>query len=172
MTILVAPYDPRWPEEFERERDRIRGALGAAALRIDHHGSTAVPGLAAKPVIDIQISVARLQPIEAYAAALERIGYVHVPHEDDARCPFFHRPAEWPHTHHVHVVEAGSEDERKTLLFRDYLRAHPGAAREYERLKQDLARRHRGADAESREAYARAKSAFVERIVGAAARRN
>jgi len=168
VTIAIVAYDPAWPDAFEAERNRLQTALGALAVRIDHHGSTAVPGLAAKPIIDIQISVARLQPIEAYAAALERIGYVHVPHEDDARCPFFHRPAEWPHTHHVHVVEAGSEDERKTLLFRDYLRAHPGAAREYERLKQDLARRHRGADAESREAYARAKSAFVERIVGAA----
>jgi GrpB-like predicted nucleotidyltransferase (UPF0157 family) len=170
VTLLVAPYDPRWPADFERERERIRGALGDAALRIDHHGSTAVPGLAAKPVIDIQVSVARLHPIDAYAAALERIGYVHVPHDDDARCPFFHRPAAWPHTHHVHVVEAGSEEERHTLAFRDHLREHPEAAREYEALKRDLARDHDGDDAESREAYALAKSAFVERIIAAAAR--
>ena len=169
-SIAVVPYDSRWPADFERERDRIRRALGDVALRIDHHGSTAVAGLAAKPVIDIQVSVARLHPIDGYAAALERIGYVHLPHDDDARCPFFHRPAEWPHTHHVHLVEAGGGEERRTLAFRDYLRAHPEAARDYEALKRDLARDHDGDCAESREAYARAKRAFVERIIAAAAR--
>src|SRR5262249_50256518 len=114
--------------------------------------------------IDIQISVARLRPMEAYASALARLGYTHVPHEDDAVCPFFHRPAEWPHTHHVHVVEAGSEEEQRTLAFRDYLRAHPDAAREYEALKRRLADEFTGDDFPSREGYAQAKSAFIARI--------
>lgn len=166
--IAIVPYDPRWPQEFEAERRRIRAALGLLALRIDHHGSTAVPGLAAKPIIDIQISVARLHPIESFAPPLVELGYVHVQSDDDARCPFFHRPRKWPHTHHVHVVEAGGAEERRTLAFRDYLRAHPAAAREYEDLKRHLAETHRGADAESREAYAIAKSAFVERVLALA----
>ena len=170
MTIRIEPYDPRWPSDFERERRRIHEALGDTALRIDHHGSTAVPGLAAKPVIDIQVSVARLRPIDAYAPALARIGYLHVPHDDDARCPFFHRPAEWPHTHHVHVVTFGSEEEQRTLTFRDYLREHPEAARDYEALKRRLAAEYRGDDAASRESYAIAKSAFVQRIIEAASR--
>jgi GrpB-like predicted nucleotidyltransferase (UPF0157 family) len=163
--MILAPYDPGWAVEFERERARIAAALGAAALRIDHNGSTAVPGLAAKPIIDIQVSVARLHPLDVYASALATLGYLHVPHPDDAFCPFFHRPAAWPHTHHVHLVEAGAEEERRTLGFRDYLRAHPEAAREYAALKAQLAREFAGDDFASREAYAAAKSAFIERIL-------
>jgi GrpB-like predicted nucleotidyltransferase (UPF0157 family) len=166
--IEIVPYDPRWPHEFEIERDRVRTALGSLALRIDHNGSTAVPGLAAKPVIDIQVSVARLQPLEALVAPLAAIGYLHVPGADDSWCPFFHRPASWPHTHHIHLVEAGGDEERRTLAFRDYLRAHPSAAREYEALKRRLAATHGGADQDSREAYAIAKTAFVERIIALA----
>lgn len=163
--MRVVPYDPRWPVEFERERARIGAALGETAIRVEHNGSTAVPGLAAKPVIDIQVSVARLQPMNAYAPALTRLGYTHVPHDDDAFCPFFHRPAKWPHTHHVHVVEAGGAEERRTLAFRDYLRAHPDAAREYAALKERLAREFDGGDFASREAYAEAKSGFIAGIL-------
>jgi GrpB-like predicted nucleotidyltransferase (UPF0157 family) len=165
--IEIAPYDPRWPREFEIERDRIQAALGSLALRIDHNGSTAVPGLAAKPVIDIQVSVASLQPLDVLVAPLAAIGYVHVPGADDSWCPFLHRPASWPHTHHVHLVQAGGDAERRTLAFRDYLRAHLPAAREYEALKRGLAAAH-GADPASREAYAIAKTAFVERIIALA----
>ena len=170
MTIAIVPYDPAWPLEFARERDRLQAALGDVALRIEHNGSTAVHGLAAKPVIDIQSSVARLQPLAVYAVPLARLGYVHVAGADDDRCPFFHRPAEWPHSHHLHVVEAGGAEERRTLAFRDYLRAHPEAAREYEGLKRALAAAFGGADAVAREAYANAKGEFVMRIDGLARR--
>jgi GrpB-like predicted nucleotidyltransferase (UPF0157 family) len=166
--IELVPYDPCWPRAFEQEAARLRSALGSLALRIDHNGSTAVPGLAAKPVIDIQISVAALQPIDPYRDRLASIGYVHVAHADDAFCPFFHRPAEWPHTHHVHVVEAAGLEEQRTLAFRDYLREHPEAAHEYEALKRALAAEHWRAGGPSRDAYASAKTAFVERIVAAA----
>ena len=97
----IVPYDPQWPVAFEAEAQRIRTALGGLVLRIDHHGSTSVPGLAAKPIIDIQVSVASLEPLRAFADPLEAIGYRHLPHPDDAVCPFFYRPSEWPHTHHV-----------------------------------------------------------------------
>src|SRR4051812_30510426 len=126
--IAIVPYDAAWPREFERERDRLEAGLGGLALRIEHNGSTAVPGLAAKPVIDIQISVARLQPLSAYAEPLARLGYVHAASADDDRCPFFHLPADWPHTHHVHVVEAGGEEERQTPAFPGHLRAPPHPA--------------------------------------------
>jgi GrpB-like predicted nucleotidyltransferase (UPF0157 family) len=163
--IAIVAYDPRWEAVFAAEADRLQQALGALALRIDHHGSTAVPGLAAKPIIDIQVSVASLQPMAAYRTLLEAAGYVHVPSEDDSRCPFFHRPRQWPHTHHVHVVEAGGLEERRTLAFRDYLRARPDAAAQYEQLKRTLAERHGGMDAASREAYAREKTEFVEDVL-------
>jgi GrpB-like predicted nucleotidyltransferase (UPF0157 family) len=166
--LEVVPYDPRWPAAFAAEALRIRHALGPLAVRIDHHGSTAVPGLAAKPIIDIQVSAAALQPLAAYAEPLRAIGYLHTPDPDDSFCPFFHRPSRWPHTHHIHVVQAGGAEERRTLAFRDYLRAHDGAARDYQRLKQDLLRQLAPVDRESREAYARAKTDFIERIIALA----
>lgn len=166
--IEIVPYDSGWPAAFEAEAVRLRGALGLLALRIDHHGSTSIPGLGAKPIIDIQVSVEALQPLRAYGAPLEAIGYVHVPHADDAFSPFFHRPVDWPHTHHVHVVERGGLEERRTLAFRDYLRENHGDAREYERLKKNLAAQSLASDPESREAYARAKADFIERVVGLA----
>jgi GrpB-like predicted nucleotidyltransferase (UPF0157 family) len=147
------------------ERDRIAQMLGKAAVRIEHNGSTAVPGLEAKPVIDIQVSVERLQPIRTYAEPLLTLGYVHVPHADDAVCPFFHRPREWPHSHHVHVVEFGSEEERRTLAFRDFLREHSNVAQEYAALKRQLAAVTSASDASAREAYANAKGDFVNRVV-------
>ena len=153
---------------FEAEATRLHETLGPLALRIDHHGSTAVPGLAAKPVIDIQISVATLRPFESFGAPLEALGYVHIPHPDDAFCPFFHRPAQWPHTHHVHVVEAGGGEERRTLTFRDYLRQHDDTAREYEQLKRQLMAEINPRDAAARETYAERKTAFVERILSLA----
>ena len=128
--LQISSYDPRWVLEFEAERDRLVRALGALACRIDHHGSTAVPGLEAKPIIDIQVSVEQLQPLRVYAEPLATLGYVHVPHADDAVCPFFHRPSEWPHTHHVHVVQSGGHEERRTLAFRDFLREHGDVARD------------------------------------------
>jgi GrpB-like predicted nucleotidyltransferase (UPF0157 family) len=153
---------------FDAEAARLRRALGRLALRVDHNGSTAIPGLAAKAVIDIQVSVAALQPMETFGAPLLALGYVHVPHEDDAVCPFFHRPAVWPHTHHVHVVQAGGSEERRTLAFRDYLREHQEVSLDYEALKRELAARSVASDPESREAYARGKSEFIERVVATA----
>jgi len=162
--LEILPYDRSWPEAFRAERDRLASVLGPIALRIDHNGSTAVPGLAAKPIIDIQISVEGLQPIHAYASCLSELGYVHVPHPDDVFCPFFHRPASWPHTHHIHVVEAGGEEERRTLAFRDYLLEHDTAAREYEALKRSLAPRYSAEQFSSRQAYADAKAEFIARV--------
>ena len=164
-TIEIRDYDPDWPAQFAAERERIAAELGSLALRIDHNGSTSVPGLAAKPVIDIQISVRRLQPLESFGAGLARLGYTHLPHADDSWCPFFHRPAGWPHTHHVHVVEAGGAEERRTLAFRDYLREHAEVAREYEVLKRGLATEFNAGHFSSRQDYADAKTEFVSRIV-------
>ncbi len=163
--LEIVRYNPQGPSMFSAERDRLAAALSTLAIRIDHHGSTSVPGLFAKPIIDIQISVLRLQPIETYAVGLTLLGYVHVPHPDDSFCPFFHRPAAWPHTHHVHVVESGGAEERRTLAFRDYLREHPEASQEYADLKRQLAGQHSAADFSAREAYAQAKTQFVINLI-------
>jgi GrpB-like predicted nucleotidyltransferase (UPF0157 family) len=164
-SLEVLAYDPSWPLQFEAERKRLRASLGDLALRIDHNGSTAVPGLAAKPVIDIQISVRALVPIDTYRVPLRTLGYLHVPHADDAFCAFFHRPDAWPHTHHIHVVEAGGEEERRTLAFRDYLRDHAAVRAAYAALKARLAPQFSGRDFASRQAYAAAKGEFIEGII-------
>lgn len=164
-SLQIVPYDPTWPKQFERERQRIAAAFGALARRIDHNGSTAVSGLPAKPVIDIQISVARLRPLSPYKKRLEKLAYVHVPHADDSFCPFFHRPLAWPHTHHVHLVEHGGLEERRTLAFRDFLREHDLEARAYAALKQDLAGRFAAGEFASQDAYAAAKTDFIEAII-------
>jgi len=168
--LQIWSYDPCWVLEFQAERDRIARVLGEMAQRIEHNGSTAVPGLEAKPIIDIQVSVGQLQPIRVYAEPLATLGYVHVPHADDAFCPFFHRPTEWPHTHHVHVVESGGEEERWGLAFRDFLREYSDVAREYAHLKKQLAAMADATDADAREAYANAKSEFIERVIQTALR--
>jgi GrpB-like predicted nucleotidyltransferase (UPF0157 family) len=166
--LQIVPYDQTWTEAFAAEAKTIRNALGSIALRVDHNGSTSVPGLAAKPIVDIQVSVRSLRPIHAYREPLRSIGYVHVVHADDSFCPFFHRPSDWPHTHHVHVVERGGLEERRTLAFRDYLRDHPDVARRYEQLKREVARQLRATNAESREAYAGSKTEFIERTISLA----
>lgn len=163
--VGLVPYDPGWPREFEAERERIARVLGNIAIRIDQVGSTSVPGLSAKPVIDIQISVARLHPMDTYTPALAELGYTHVPSPGDSFAPFFHRPRERPHTHHIHVVEARGDEERRTLAFRDYLRDHEWARREYEELERQCARQFSEATAEGREAYAQAKGEFSRQIV-------
>jgi GrpB-like predicted nucleotidyltransferase (UPF0157 family) len=164
-SIRIFPYDPAWPGIFEAEAKRIGGALGSAAVRIDHVGSTAVPGLAAKPVIDIQVSVRLLHPLEPHLPPLVALGYTHVSHPDDATHPFLHRPSTWPHSHHIHLCEAGGQEERRHLAFRDFLREHPEEAAAYAGEKQRLAAEFRSSSFESRNAYAEAKSAFIEPII-------
>ena len=164
--IKITSYDDRWPSLFEAEAVRIRKVLGDLALRIEHVGSTAVPGLAAKPVIDIQISVASLDQPGSYSAPLAELGYRHIPLGDfDRVYPFFQKPAEWPSTHHVHLCIAGSEQERRHLAFRDYLRRHAEIASAYVELKQALAAANDGETLESREKYSLAKSAFVNSVL-------
>jgi GrpB-like predicted nucleotidyltransferase (UPF0157 family) len=124
-----------------------------------------VAGLAAKPVIDIQVSVRVLHPLEPHLRPLVALGYTHVPHPDDATYPFLHRPATWPHSHHVHLCEAGGSEERRNLAFRDFLRDHPERAAAYADEKRRLALRFSSSSFESRNAYAKAKSAFIEPIV-------
>jgi len=134
-------YDPRWVTEFLVESKRLSERFGSICRRIEHAGSTAIYGLTAKPIIDIQISVTSLQPMAPYKELLEQLGYTHVPHPDDSFCPFFHLPQSWPHSHHVHVVQFRGEEESRTLAFRDYLRDHPGAANEYVALKRSLSKK-------------------------------
>lgn len=167
--IVISEYDANWPVLFEEEARRLHAAFGSVVRRIEHVGSTSVPGLAAKPVIDVQVSVDSLVPHGRYVDTMAALGYRHVVLGDfDLVYPFFHKPVEWPSTHHVHLCEAAGEQEWKHLAFRNYLREHPQAAREYETLKRELARVHDGGTPQSMEAYSLAKSEFVANVLRAA----
>jgi GrpB-like predicted nucleotidyltransferase (UPF0157 family) len=145
---------------FEAEAKRLLHALADFALRIEHVGSTAVPGLAAKPVIDIQVAVASLSPLDSYRERLEALGYTY----STIPLPFFHRPEEWPHTHHLHLREAGGNDAWRIVAFRDWLRAHPDDRRAYEELKRMLAKDADPHSVEGRVRYSEAKTTFVRAI--------
>jgi GrpB-like predicted nucleotidyltransferase (UPF0157 family) len=154
-TIEVTAYDDSWPARFAEWRARLAAELGPVAIRIEHVGSTAVPGLAAKPIIDIQISVADPEGEQRYVPTLEACGLTLRLREPGHR--YFRPPADRPRDVHVHVCEAGSAWERGHLLFRDYLRAHPAARDAYAELKRELAQRYPN----DRLAYTDAKSAFI-----------
>jgi GrpB-like predicted nucleotidyltransferase (UPF0157 family) len=161
--IQIVPYTAGWVEAFEAEARELGRALGTRALRIEHVGSTAVPGLAAKPVVDIQVSVQSLEPPEEFQTALAPLGYRFVSNGDfDLEYPWFAKPGEWPSTHHVHLCVAGGEQEARHLAFRDWLRRNPDQARRYEALKRRLAGEHEGASLGSVVDYSLAKSEFVE----------
>jgi UDP:flavonoid glycosyltransferase YjiC (YdhE family)/GrpB-like predicted nucleotidyltransferase (UPF0157 family) len=158
--IRVVDHDPGWAAEFEREAARVRAVLaGLPVTRVDHTGSTAVPGLAAKPIIDLQVSVTGLDALEL-ARRLEPLGYRYVPYPELPDYPFYGHPADPPRRHHIHACEAGGDQERRHLAFRDYLRAHPAEADAYATLKRDLAASTRG----NREAYIAGKDAFVRAL--------
>jgi GrpB-like predicted nucleotidyltransferase (UPF0157 family) len=164
--IEVVAYDPEWPKRYERERDRIAAALGEGVVAIEHVGGTAVPGLPAKPVIDIMVGVPDIERAGQAVAGLINLGYQYVP-ELESQLPerrYFRRGM--PETHHVHMVALSSDFWEEHLLFRDYLRTHPQAAEEYGKLKRGLA----GRFAHDRDAYRAGKIPFIEMVVAAARR--
>ncbi len=157
--IVIADYDPSWPHAFEAERARLSSALGDSAVEIEHVGSTAVTGLAAKPIIDIAIGVRDYGTADELTPLLEALGYVCCG-EAGLRGRLFFRKGN-PRTHHLHVVEHGGEIWERTLLFRDLLRADSALAEEYAALKRWLAFRHR----HEPEKYGPAKEPFIESVL-------
>jgi GrpB-like predicted nucleotidyltransferase (UPF0157 family) len=161
--IALAEYDPAWPALFAREASRIRAALGSRALLLEHAGSTSVPGLAAKPIIDIVLAVPDSADEPAYVQALEAAGYVLWSREPDW---FEHRMFKGPDTDiNLHVFTAGAAEIDKMLLFRDRLRTCEAEREAYLAVKRELAQR----TWRHVQHYADAKSAIVEQIVARAA---
>lgn len=173
--VAIAPYDPNWPRLFEEEKRHLQTCLPPELIgRIEHFGSTAVPGLAAKPIIDILVEVPSLDATEKIITpVLQSQGYDYFwrPSWCDENIPayiwFIKRDATGRRTHHVHFLEPDSPAWER-LLFRDYLRDHPETAREYQELKYRIAREHPN----DRIAYAKGKTAFITRITRAAHRRH
>ncbi|HEY7280730.1 MAG TPA: GrpB family protein [Actinomycetota bacterium] len=139
MRVELVEYDPAWPRVFDAEAQRIREALGDVLLRVDHVGSTAVPGLAAKPVIDIQVSVRSFVPFEAYADPLLALGYVHGTDPAEPEHRFFGLGDGSARRFHIHVCESATAWERRHLGFRDGLRNDPDLRTRYEAEKRRIA---------------------------------
>ena len=155
--VRIVDHDPTWSVRAEEELRRLARALGALAARLDHVGSTAVPGLAAKPILDLQVSVTATAPVGAYAGPLANLGYLFVPEPASSDYHFFAKPPERPRSHHLHVCAAGSEHERRHLAVRDFLRAHDDEAARYASLKRELVARH----PQDRLAYIDGKAAYM-----------
>lgn len=151
----VTSYNPDWPRRFGVWRDRLSIALGTAAVRIEHVGSTSVPGLAAKPVIDIQVSVPDVDDEQSYVPDAESAGLVLHMRERGHR--FLLQPASEPRDVHVHVCSSGGAWEHDHLLFRDFLRANPSVCDNYAALKKELITRW----GDDRKAYGDSKTDFV-----------
>lgn len=164
--VIITEYNPQWPAQYEEEKARILGLIGHKVVTIEHVGSTAVPGLGAKPIIDITVAVHRLADAEECIEPLISIGYEYVPSDRDSfpERRFFHKGSPGAWTHHIHMVELTSDFWERHRLFRDFLRSHPEVAGQYYQLKKELAAKY----GEDREGYTEAKTPFIEPVVARA----
>ncbi len=158
--VVIANYDPEWPSQFEALRAVFADVLGDLVISIDHVGSTAVPGLAAKPIIDFDMAVADASQVPE---AITRLATINYKHEGDLGIPGREafRPPEDTVRHHPYLVVSGNEPHTRHITFRDRLRRDATARAEYETLKRQLAERHR----DDPENYSYSKTEFVERIL-------
>lgn len=141
--VIVVPHDPQWKTQFMLEADRIEQAIGPAVVNIHHIGSTAIPGIYAKPIIDLLVEVIELPPVDAAQGAMAALGYEALGEFGLPGRRYFQKTlATGDRTHHVHVFEVSSPEVDRHLAFRDYLMAHPAWAEQYSNLKQQLAQAH------------------------------
>jgi len=163
-TVRLVPYDPAWRDLFLAEAARLRAALGGRVLAIEHVGSTSIPGMDAKPVLDMMAAVSSLAEAGRLVPLIEALGYEPRPDPEIPERRFFVRGRTTRRTHHFSLAEPTSRYWRDTLLFRDWLRAHPEAAEEYRALKHALAAQH----ATDREKYTTGKGVFVHAVLARA----
>jgi GrpB-like predicted nucleotidyltransferase (UPF0157 family) len=172
--VVIVPYDPTWSMAFERLRDVYASALGPLARAIEHVGSTAVPGLAAKPAIDVDVVIPSRDVLAEVIRRLAALGYRHqgdlgVPgreafaHDGADEVPRDGTGRRWP-AHQLYICAVDSDELRRHLLFRDWLRTHPASLAEYDLLKAHLAQSHR----DDLEGYTEAKTAFIDAALTAA----
>ena len=160
-TVRLVPNDPRWKGAFLREKRRIRRALGPFARDFEHVGSTAIPGVPAKPILDIMAAVPSLEGLKPHAGSLTSLGYEYLGARGARGRRFLAKGPDARRTVHLHLTTKQSPFWIKHLLFRDYLRGHAEAVHEYATLKRRLARRH-GRD---RDKYTEGKASFVRKIL-------
>jgi len=160
--IIVLPYDSQWPAEFLAEAEQIRAALGGVVVDIHHIGSTSVPGLAAKPVIDILLAARSLEELDTHDEAMQALGYEPKGEFGIPGRRYYPKGGDANRSHHIHAFQAGDTlgdaELQRHLAFRDYLRAHPAAANAYGIIKLKLAAEH----SHDIEAYMDGKDAFIQ----------
>ncbi len=159
MPVFLVDHDPGWPDRFVEERRRLAAALSLEPSTIEHVGSTAIPGMRAKPILDIMVLIPGIGDAKRHVPALAALDYHYFPYAED-RTPerrWFCKPDPRARTHHLHLVERESAFHHDHLLFRDFLRARPEEARAYLSLKEALAARF----PTDREAYTEGKTGFV-----------
>jgi GrpB-like predicted nucleotidyltransferase (UPF0157 family) len=161
--IVVVDYDPQWPILFETEKELIIPTLGSRFVMVEHIGSTAVPGLAAKPVIDIAVGIPSLADAPILIPLIEQLGYVYEPTFEQLvpERRFFWKGTPTVHTYHLHLAEPHHAVLVKPLQFRDYLRRHPEAAAEYGVIKRELAKNC----VQDIDAYVAGKTGFIENVM-------
>lgn len=163
MPIVIVEYDAAWPLLYEVELQKLLVVLGPIAIASEHIGSTSIPGLAAKPIIDIMVGVSPLDKVLDYREPLSMLGYTYVP-EFESILPdrrYFNKGNQGIDTYHLHVVEKDKDFWVNHLLFRDYLRAHPETARQYAELKRNLA----GKFSRERDQYTDSKGDFILKVL-------
>jgi len=157
----MVPHDPNWRQEFRQEAGRISAAAGSNAVAVHHVGSTAIPGIYAKPVIDLLLVIQDLAALDEKQLEMEALGYEARGEYGIAGRRFFRRDDKHgDRTHQVHAFEDGSPQIARHLAFRDYMIAHPETAQEYSDLKRELAAKH----PEDIEAYMDGKDEFIQEV--------
>lgn len=157
--VNLRPYSTEWPVLFMREKARLEDAIGRHVRDIQHVGSTSIPDMPAKPIIDIGVAVDNFEAAAVCIAPMEALGYKYKGENGIPRRHFFHRGR--PRAYHLHMNEVSSKDWRQQIAFRDYLIAHPEAAAAYAALKRELAARYPN----DREAYLAGKAPLIEEIL-------
>jgi GrpB-like predicted nucleotidyltransferase (UPF0157 family) len=157
--VEIVAYQKDWPRLYEQEKQRILAAIGEHVLEVQHVGSTSIPGMPAKPIIDIGIAVHNFEEAQVCISPMHALGYQYKGEFGIPRRHYFVKGE--PRTHQVHMVEEDSRDWQGMLLFRDFLRAHPDAARDYADLKRRLASEYRT----DRERYTNEKGPFIQKVL-------
>ena len=165
--VEVVPHNPQWRDAFEAEAKQVAAALGENVVAIHHIGSTAIPNIYAKPVVDLLVEVRHITEVDGRSSAMESLGYeVMGEYGIPGRRYFRKDNREGIRTHNVHAFEAGSSEVERHLAFRDYMIAHPGDAQRYSELKRKLAEEH----PQSMDGYMDGKDGFIKEMDRRAAR--
>lgn len=159
--VRLVAYKPIWKKLYRKEEKRLRNVFGKDILDIQHVGSTSIPGVKSKPIIDIAVGIKSLKLGRKFLKTLEKLGYKYRGSMGVAGRLFFAKGSRKNRTHYLHLEKFNSENWRSHIVFRDYLRRHKNAVKEYNKLKEELAKKYKN----DRDTYTAKKEIFIEKII-------